>query len=225
LHDERDLIALLPDHPVLTYVNLGNVVVEEAAALQIASSGSALVGAGSNPLMTASETGAFRNVTMGFDIRSSNLPLTLSFPVLISNIVNWLRSQAGDPGNQISAGELLRWRIPLAERTSEITITDPRGVVSRASFVNGVLTFPGTENTGIYLVRKGETNEKFAVNLFSEQESSIKPASTPASGMSHSSEKTGLARAGWEMWRVLLLVALALLALEWFHYYRAGMVL
>jgi Ca-activated chloride channel homolog len=103
-----DPISPMPRHPVMSFVNLKNVAIEEAAPLKIRSSETVLIEAQGKPLMAASETGPFRMVRMGFDIRSSNLPLTLSFPVLISNIVNWLGSRPDE-----SAG-------PFDERESNI---------------------------------------------------------------------------------------------------------
>ena len=220
VNDVTNLVSLQPRHPVMTFVNLAKVVVEEALPLQIPSSGSALIEGNGKPLLMASEMGAFRNVTLGFDIHSSNLPLTLSFPILISNIVNWLSSETGDPGNQLLAGDLLRRRLPFAESGNSAAVTDPKGVVTRVSLVNGILSFAGTEKTGIYSVENGKTAEQFAVNLFSEQESNIKPVFIPTSGKVHSSAQPALSSAGREIWRVLLFVALALLMLEWLHYHR-----
>jgi Ca-activated chloride channel homolog len=220
LHDERKLVSLQPGHPVMMFVNLENIVIGEALPLKVPSSGSVLIAAEGKPLLTASETGAFRSVTLGFDIRSSNLPLTLSFPVLISNAVHWLSSQTDNFANQIPSGAPLRWRIPDPEMEKDVTITGPDGAVGRPSFENGVLSFLGTERTGIYTFRYGKETEKFAVNLSSDQESNIKPVFSPTSGDLRRSEESALARTGREIWRPLLLVALAILILEWLHYHR-----
>ncbi len=219
LYDARNLSSTLPDHPVMTHVKLENVVVEEAVPVQTSSSAALLIHAGGKPLLAASESDAFRTVTLGFDIHSSNLPLTLSFPVLVSNIVNWLSPGTGDPGNQIAAGELLRRRVPVKERAGEVSITDPRGVVGRASYINGILTFQGTENTGIYSIRDGDLTDRFAVNLLNDRESDIKPLRAMPGSSKNLAEAAALSRAGREVWRALLMIALALLLLEWLYYY------
>jgi Ca-activated chloride channel family protein len=220
LHDENKLVSVQPSHPVMKFVNLENIAIAEALSLQVSPSESVLIEGEGRPLLTAAETGAFRNVTVGFDMRSSNLPLTLSFPVLISNAVNWLSSQTDNPGDQISSGAPLRRRLPGLDRVKDVTITSPDGVVSRPSFVNGILSFMGTEMTGIYTIGYGKETEKFAVNLSNARESSIKPALKPSISAMRFSEQPALTRAGRQIWRVLLLVALAILVLEWLHYHR-----
>jgi hypothetical protein len=222
IYNERNLVSLLPNHPVMTYVNLGNVVVEEAMPLQVPFSGSILVEGKGKPLLIASESGSFRTVALGFDLRSSNFPLTLSFPIFISNAINWLSSETGEQGNQISVGTLLRWRIPASESIREVSITDPKGIESKSSWLNGIPAFPTAENIGIYYVRKGGTTERFAVNLLNEQESNIRPAFKPATDNGRFSDVPTLARTGREIWRILLMISLMLLAMEWFHYHRIG---
>jgi Ca-activated chloride channel homolog len=145
----KNLVSPMPHHPVMSFVNINNVIIEEAIPLKIRSSETVLIEEKGKPLMTASETGPFRMVRMGFDIRSSNLPLTLSFPVLISNIVNWLGAR-----------------------------TDESASPSK------------------------------------EQESNIKPVFKPQNRDASFSEKPVLARTGWEIYRALLFISLALLMLE-----------
>jgi Ca-activated chloride channel homolog len=146
----KGLVSYRPGHPVLSFINLGNIIIEESFPLTIRPSETVLIEWKGKALLTASESGACRTVRMGFDIRSSNLPLTISFPVLVSNIVNWLESRADDP--------------------------------------TGVL---------------------------SGQESDIRPRYKPANADGSHSTKPVVMRAGREIWRLLLLISLALLLAAW----------
>lgn len=220
LYNVTNLVSLQPGHPVMTYVNLEAVVIEEAFPLRVPSSGSGLIEGNGKPLLTASETGAFRNITLGFDIHSSNLPLTLSFPVLISNIVNWLSFDTANPGNQTSAGAVLRWRVPVDDGGNDAMFTDPVGKIVWVPVVNGMLSFRGTERTGIYTMEKGKTVERFAINLLNEKESNIKPTYGATTGNKGPSQAAALSRTGKEVWRVLLFVSLVLLLLEWLYYQK-----
>jgi Ca-activated chloride channel homolog len=145
----KNLVSPMPSHPVMSFVNLKNVVIEEALPLKIRSSESILIEEKGKPLMAASEAGRFRMVRLGFDVRSSNLPLNLSFPILISNIVNWLGSRSDESVAQLG-----------------------------------------------------------------ERESNIKPVFKPQYKDARFSEKPALSRKGWDMYRTLLLIALAVLMLE-----------
>jgi Ca-activated chloride channel homolog len=146
----KGLVSYRPDHPVLSFINLGNIIVEEAFPLKIQPSETVLIEWKGKPLLAASENGAFRIVRMGFDIRSSNMPLTISFPVLVSNIVNWLGSRADD-----------------------------------------------------------------SIHVFHEQESDIKPRYKPVNADAFNSIKPAATHTGREIWRLLLIIALALLFLQW----------
>jgi hypothetical protein len=146
----KGLVSYRPDHPVLSFINLGNIIVEEAFPLKIQPSETALIEWKGKPLLAASENGAFRKVRLGFDIRSSNMPLTISFPVFVSNIVHWLGSRADD-----------------------------------------------------------------SINVFREQESDIRPKYKPANTDAFTSTKPVAIHTGREIWRLLLIIALALLLLQW----------
>ena len=64
----------------------------------------------------------------------------------------------------------------------------------------------------------------FTVNLLSAEESNIAPRDLPAdlSGGQANQPAATSARARHELWRALLAIGLAILALEWWVYYRGG---
>lgn len=144
-----NLASPMPSHPVMSFVNLRNVIIEDAQPLEIRASETVLIEVKGKPLMAASEADRFRVARLGFDVRRSNLPLTLSFPILISNTVNWLGSRTDESVSQVH-----------------------------------------------------------------EQESNIKPVFKPQNRDARFSETPVLARKGWEMYRTLLLISLAVLMLE-----------
>ena len=110
----REPVLLRPEHPVTSLVDLSNVVIEEAVAVEVPPSGVALMSGGGQPLMVASEAGAYRTVDVGFDVRASNLPLTPSFPVLLSSTLQWLGSSSTDEGGQSPRARRFAGACPLA---------------------------------------------------------------------------------------------------------------
>jgi Ca-activated chloride channel homolog len=90
------LISPRPNHPVLAFVRLDNVIIDEAFPLKIQPSEIVLIEEQGKPLLAVSEYGSYRNARLGFDVRSSNMPLTASFPILMSNVVAWLGSGTDD---------------------------------------------------------------------------------------------------------------------------------
>ncbi|MGD0310103.1 MAG: BatA and WFA domain-containing protein [Acidobacteriota bacterium] len=222
LRNVRNLVLPHPEHPIAAFVDPANIVIDEAIPLAVPALGTVLIEGMGKPLLTASEDGAARTVNLGFDIRASNLPLTVSFPVLISNILNWLSGAPGDPGNQVEAGAPLGWRIPADGRSSEAAIATPQGGVVAAPVTGGVLSFSGTEATGIYTVRCGESVGRFAVNLFSDAESRIAPLSRDWSANANVARQATLAGNSSEIWRLLLYTALAVLFFEWILSYAGN---
>ena len=78
------------------------------------------------------------------------------------------------------------------------------------------MSFTGTGETGLYLVRGQDYSERFVVNLFSDSESDIEPVFTPVeqpslfAGPAHQLNK--------EVSRHFLYIALLLLIVEWSVY-------
>lgn len=211
-----NLVFRRPSHPVAAFVDLRNVMIDEASAVAVPANGTALIAGNGLTVLAVSENGAGRTVESGFDLRSSNLPLTPAFPVLVSNIVNWLSGRPDNAGDQVATGAPITIpRINSGGRGSaEVTLLG--GTTSTAAVAAGTLTFAGTETTGIYTVRSGDTLRRFAVNLFDASESDISPA--PAAAANSGRQLSGtpvLEQGGFEVWRILLCMALALLALEW----------
>ena len=65
-----------------------------------------LVEAQGGPLVFAGETGGRRVAVLTFDLHDSDLPLQVAFPVLMSNLLNYLA-----PAQPFSAPDGLRWSV------------------------------------------------------------------------------------------------------------------
>ena len=86
-----------------------------------------------------------------------------------------------------------------------------------------IAQFSQTDHVGIYEIREGKNvTQRFAVNLFDSSESDIAPNPEAALQIGYV-EVEG--RSGWEfvrreLWKFLLLLALFVLAIEWYIYNR-----
>jgi hypothetical protein len=219
LHGIRDLVLTHPGHEITAFMDLSQVTVDAAFPLEVPQSGVALVEGAGKPLLVASDDGASRTVTLGFDVRASNLPLTVSFPVLVSNVIHWLSPGSGDAGNQVAAGTPLHRRLPALIKERNITITTPQNRVVQGSIADGILSFAETDVTGIYSIRSGGYADKFAVNLSSDAESNIQPVSKAPNGYARIPMPAALVRNRSETWRYLLFLALVISILECFATY------
>ena len=104
-----------------------------------------------------------------------------------------------------------------------LEIRTPQGErVKLAQAKQGKASFTGTGDLGVYQVfRNGRPAEQYAVNFFHPAESDIKArpdiqvARVPVEG-----QTTGSEAARRELWKILLILALSVLLLEWYIYHR-----
>jgi hypothetical protein len=163
---------------------------------------------------------------LAFDLRRSDLPLQVAFPLLLANLTAWLAPSGGsDVPAQVGPGAPVSFS--LAPDVQEVRLTRPDGGQSVLEATGGQVVVPETDRTGIYVVRWGENGQAaFAVNLFATGESDLAPAGglvlaggagEPNVGQAQDTERG--ARREW--WRPLAWVALLALCVEWLVYYRA----
>ncbi len=188
-----------------------------------------LVEAEGGPLLLAGEVDGRRVAVFAFDLRASDLPLQIAFPVIMANITAWL-----SPGRAIAANDNLQPGATVSllpdTRAASVTVTLPDGSswqqdIDRAAPV----LFDQTQQTGVYRLAfrddAGSTQPggAFAVNFFDAAESRIQPATALQLG---SAEVTGDA-AGLEglreVWPWLLAGGLVVLLVEWWVTYRRAL--
>ncbi|MCA2001107.1 MAG: hypothetical protein LDL51_04510, partial [Chloroflexi bacterium] len=175
----------------------------------------------STPLVAAGETNGQRIAALTFDLRESDLPLQVAYPILFSNLINYLAPpSAFDASQSLSAGETLTL-VPPTD-VEKIIIATPSNIAY--TLAAGQTLFSETNELGYYAVnftsKDAAKAEYFAVNLFDPAESNISPreklqigntAVTPAV-----SQQVGLQ----EVWQWLAGLALIALMIEWQVFHR-----
>ena len=177
-------------------------------------------------ILLAGEANARQIAILPFDLRDSNLPLLIAYPILMANLLDWF-----SPADIVSLPEGLSVGDPLVIQppllADGVRITLPTGE-TRDLPVNGrALVFTDTNQLGLYrleIVQAGEVarSQNFAVNLFATGESDIAPIAeedlTLGGGAveAETNEQLGLQ----EFWGLLVILALLTLLLEWFVYHR-----
>jgi len=238
LADKPVLRVIDASDPLLNYLSLAEVNLLDAVRIPLPAWATPVVAGeleGENiPLLFRGETGGRRVVVLAFDLRHSDLPLQVAFPLLWANLVDWLAPGAGSTlPTQAAPAENLAFNAP--EGVQSAIITRPDGTTVQARAENGRFLFNDTIQIGAYTIQfnappAGEAPPAahFVVNLFSPQESYVNPAAAlpgletaGAAAGNDQAEQAGLARREW--WRPLALLALGLLAGEWLVYQRAAL--
>jgi hypothetical protein len=122
-----------------------------------------LVEAERTPLVVAGERGGQRVVWCGFDLRESDLPLRVAFPIFITNSLRWLSAPRGpsaqNEGAPLRAGEPVPLVVPRDAR--EITIIAPdktKSTVRVRAGEQGIL-FDQANQVGVYQAQSGDWNQ------------------------------------------------------------------
>ena len=177
--------------------------------------------------MLIGERNGHRVAILSFDLQQSDLPLQITFPILMANLTNWLRpGQAFNAPEGLQPGDVVTL-VPNAT-TSAVRVVLPDGTEIAQNFnEDEEVLFTETAQLGVYVVGLEDSTGVqvaggFAINLFAPQESAIAPAeaivvgATPIS--SESEENVGQR----EFWLWLAAVAFAVLLVEWWVYHRGA---
>src|SRR5258706_1087527 len=214
------------EHPLTRFVDWSNVHILQAKTVQLPAWADVLISVDAGPLVFAGEMDNRRIAALTFDLRESDLPLQIAFPILFSNLINQLIPPgAFDAMQPLHPGESLS--IAPQPGVQQVVVTSPSGLVFTVPpGVNG-FTFTETNEPGYYAVNfisKGaDTVAYFAVNLFDSSESDIRVRPSIQIGRaavtSAQPEKIGQL----ELWPWLAALALLALLIEWPMYHRRNL--
>jgi hypothetical protein len=207
-------------HPLLRYINLDNVQINETLGVRTPGWAVSLVEAQQTPLILAGELARQKVVWIGFDTLQSTWPLRISFPMFIANAVDWLNPAATKSSElMVHGGEPFRYALSQPAATAEVTTPDG----AKRTLTPGdarEIVFGETGKQGVYHLRVGTNEVAFCVNVLDAAESNTKPADELQFGKFNTVGATGLRRANVDIWRWIAAAGLAVLMFEWWFYHR-----
>jgi hypothetical protein len=204
-------------HPVARMINFGGLYVKTAPKIGLPPFAAPIVEGPDNvPMIFAWEKGRTRAVVVTFKLLDSDWPLRLSFPLFLSNALDWLRDEGH---GQTRPGEALRIR--LADDETEVEVSGPGGRKSTLTGEPGRdVVYGDTDRCGLYTVKRKKGTQRLALNLVDPQESrgTREPEIKTVSGQATAgSAVPPIVR---PYWRWLAFGVLALLIGEWIIYHR-----
>ncbi len=221
-------------HPILQYVDMGSVRIVEGQALELPPGGTELLRTETGILMAVAPRGAYQDAVLAMPLAkrtaegampNTDWPIKRSFPVFVYNALEYLGGAVSTASAKtIKPGQPAV--LSLANRYEKVRVSGPGGRsqnMERAGQPN--LIYTQTDELGFYQTNPAEDSDRllqmFTVNLFSEQESNLAAAPDVAIGtvtVAANQVQKDIVR--FELWRWLLVVALAVLSAEWFLYTR-----
>jgi len=220
------------DNPLTEFVDWKNVHVLKARQVETPEWADVLVDTPSGPLVFAGETGGRRIAVVTFDLHDSDLPIQVAYPILFSNLFQFLNQhqtiQISSPAGGLHPGESVL--IQSQGDTQNIRVQGPSGRFFIPTINENGMVFSATGESGIYKITSTDSEEPdgsgtpleqaFAVNLFSPLESDLHLAETIQVGSSPVAASSQAAVGQREYWPWLVVLALGLLLIEWWVYHR-----
>ncbi len=202
-----------PREPLLEQADLSRLAIRAAqriAAPQMRT----LLAAGDDAMLAVGVPGGRRLAYLSFDLRDSNLPVQVAFPVVFGNLMSWLsQGESGDRA-ALQAGDALPLRVP--GRADRFRVRFPSGQTVTRPAVPA--SFDETDRAGFYRVdyfagTSALGQETFAVNVPSlESNLAPRPVTAPLATRGQGSGRLG----GLRVWGPgILAIVLAVLAIEW----------
>ncbi len=203
--------------PLAQFVDWSGVHLLQAHQVDLPAWAHVVVQSNGGPLVFAGQVDGRRVAVFTFDLHDSDLPLQVTFPILMSNVLNYLA-----PPQSFSAPEGLQPGRPVAIKTSggdtNLSIQDPSGA-RRPVPADSVFSDTGLQ--GVYTLYSNDTVlGHFAVNLFDPFESNIQPQPSIRIGRSDVTASGAQEQGQLEIWPWLAAAAFIVLMLEWWMYHR-----
>jgi hypothetical protein len=202
--------------PLMANVNVGGLMVEQATKLKAGKRLQPVIKSAQTSLMYTYEKGGLRAVLLSFDPTKSNLPLKIAFPVLISNIINWLNPHKLEFSTlQTRAGE--PFDIYLDPQTDTFYTRAPNEKWEKHRALTNPYRYTHTQRVGIYTIAENDKQRYFTVNLANESESDIAAASIEKlSDKSENLLDSEEISSQQPLWMFFLIFGCALLIIEWY---------
>ncbi len=207
-------------HPLTRYLTLDNLTINQCKNIGIPSWAEVVAEARQTPLVVTFQDNEIRGIVTAFDVYDSDWPLRVSFPIFFANVYNWCLQNIGPASLIKRTGDIITLEAP-TNLTESLIVEGPRSGKSWSYEFedNSSLFFSETEDAGIYTVKKGETIQKqYSVNLLSVEETDITPQQSLQTEKFVIEGEAEAVSSNREIWRILAVIALIILLVEWWVY-------
>jgi hypothetical protein len=182
-----------------------------------------LITAQGGTLLAAGDVDGQQVAVLSFDLHNSDLPLQITWPVLMANLIEWYTPRDVLTATSLKVGDSVVVRPPFEAEI--VRVTHPDGSEHTLPVDRDTLVYAGTGQPGIYqldVLAGGEVIQSapFAVNLFDASESDITPQAQIALGGATVGEAQEEELGQREFWPWAALLALLILLVEWYAYHR-----
>ncbi|MDH3717859.1 MAG: VWA domain-containing protein [Planctomycetota bacterium] len=221
-------------HPLMQLLDLGNVDILESFEVKPPAGGTVLIESQHGAIFAVAPREGFEDAVLGFEFQrtdddgndyyNTNWPRRRSFPVFVQEVISYLgNSEQTLASTTVVPGQPYELHLPEGPDQLDVTRPDGTSFTLRRNQHNRY-SFSQTDQLGVYELQHGQSRYRFAVNLFDPLESDIEPVPGQAVRIGNVevavSSKPDWHLARYEIWKLLALLGLGVLLLEWYIYNR-----
>ena len=159
-----DIEIAAEESPITAYVDLDEMSLLQYRAVA-ADWAQPLILTAEGPILLAGEVNAQQIAIFPFDLRDSNLPLLIAYPVLMANLLDWFSpADIVSLPDGLSVGDVLMISPPLLAES--IRVTAPDGTVYDLPAEGAAIAFTNTGQLGLYRLEILQGGEVTAAQRF-----------------------------------------------------------
>ncbi|HVL39131.1 MAG TPA: hypothetical protein VM328_07050, partial [Fimbriimonadaceae bacterium] len=200
--------------PLMEGVDLRNVYIEASQRVAPKATSEAIAHGDKGPLVVADRSGRTTRIYVAFEPLRSDFPLQIGFPIFIANCLGFLGGREMGSSLRVSAGQAFSLSLE-----GPATLEHPDGRTETLTSVAGNVVVRSARAVGRYQLTTGSQTKTLFATLRSDRESDIMPNPEVALGGGQVRSQEAPVRFT-DFWRPLVLLALLVLAGEWWLYAR-----
>lgn len=205
-------------HPLMRWITFADVNIGTARKLKTTKDDDVVASSAlGTPILLTRPGDDLKLAALSFDVRNSDLPLRVAFPVMLLNLIDWFNADENSLVESYKTGDT--WSIPVPLDTGEVTVTNPRGETTKVPVYEGSAVVYG-DVTGFYTIRTGTEEIRVPGNLVNTTESEISPTDLEFEDTETRRDTSALVFDRTEIWIWALLLVMLLLVIEWATYNR-----
>ncbi len=211
--------------PVMRFVDLSGLSLRSVPKTRVTDWAQTLAETDAGPMIASGEHGGLRVVSVAFAVGDSDWPLRVSFPIFLTNAVEWLTAGGGLGASSPDTPTGAVASLTLPAGLSGVIVTRPDGGTTSlaAPPEGGIVVYDATKRAGLYHARAGGVDYPFAVNLLDADTASLAVQSHPElnrTGGASVAASGPAPRVRRDLWPDLAAAGLVLLVLEWLVFHR-----
>ena len=211
--EKPELTGWRDGHPIVRYIKLNDLEIKQAHPLVVEKGDTVIAEHYKNAMILVKQMAGHKMVGIGFNLKESDLPLRIAFPIFFHNVISWFaESDSAERRTTHQIGQPVA--LPVTSDAAAVVMTGPLNASETLYSKSGIATSVPSR-PGFYHYTDNGKEKFFAVSLIDAAETDLSGArSDPNPPFS---DVVGQARTE-KFWPFLILLAFALVVFDFWLY-------